>query len=249
MVDAGLGLVRPVHDHARQHGRERRAAGDPARPRDRRGGARMGRDGLRAQLRGADADGREARRHARPAPHLPDRSRGLHVLLAALRSCRDGRAPDRRPRPPGRRRRLHDARDPLDHHRHLPAEGARRRARDLGRGLRHGARDRPARRRPDHRAHRLELDLLPQRARRPRRPRRGPADHPRVEGHLARAAARPARARHLGHRAVRARLRADRGEQQGLDLAADPRPLRPRARSRARPSSCSSCTSGCRCST
>ena len=121
------------------------------------------------------------------------------------------------PCPPGCRGRLHDARDPLDHHRHLPAEGARRRARDLGRCLRDGARDRPARRRPDHRAHRLELDLLPQRARRPRRPRRGPADHPRVEGHLARAAARPPGPRHLGHRAVRARLRADRGEQQGLD--------------------------------
>ena len=33
---------------------------------------------------------------------------------------------------------------------------------------------------------------------------------------------------HLGHRALRARLRADRGEQHGLDVAADPRPLRGR---------------------
>ena len=33
VVDARRRLVRPVHDHARQHGRERRAAGDPARPR------------------------------------------------------------------------------------------------------------------------------------------------------------------------------------------------------------------------
>ena len=196
MVDARVGLVRPVHDHARQHRRERRAAGDPARPRDRRGRARVGRDGLRAQLRGADAHGRKARRHVRPAPRLPDRPRRLHALVAPLRPRRERGAPDRRARAPGRRCRVHDARDALDHHRHLPAEGARRRARDLGRRLGDGAGDRPARRRPDHRAHRLELDLLHQRAGRPRRPRRGAADHPRVEGHLARAAARPARPPH-----------------------------------------------------
>ena len=112
-------------------------------------------------------------------------------LLCGLAGQRG--APDRRPRAPGRRSGVHDARHALDHHGHLPAEGAGSGARDLGRGLGDGARDRPARRRPDHRAHRLELDLLHQRARRPRRPRRGAADHPRVEGHLARAATRPPR--------------------------------------------------------
>ena len=33
---------------------------------------------------------------------------------------------------------------------------------------------------------------------------------------------------HFGHRALRARLRPDRGEQQGLDVTVDPRPLRAR---------------------
>ena len=36
MVDARGALVRALHDHARQHGRERRAPVDPARPRHRR---------------------------------------------------------------------------------------------------------------------------------------------------------------------------------------------------------------------
>ena len=223
--------------------------GDPARPRDRRLRARVGRHRLRAQLRRPDAHRRQARRHARTPPHLPLRPRRLHGLLAALRARRERRAADRRPRAPGRRRGLHDARHPLDHHRHVPAQGARRRARHLGGRLGDGARDRPARRRPDHRAHRLELDLLHQRPRRPRRPRRRTADHPGVEGHLARAAPRPPRPDHLGRRALRARLRADRGEQPRLDVAADPRALRARARVRAPRSSCSSSTSGCRSST
>ena len=47
----------------------------------------------------------------------------LSSLLCGLAGS--GRAPDRGPRPPGGRRRVHDARDALDHHGHLPAEGAR----------------------------------------------------------------------------------------------------------------------------
>ena len=43
----------------------------------------------------------------------------LHALLAALRARRERRAADRRPRAPGRRRGLHDARHALDHHRHV----------------------------------------------------------------------------------------------------------------------------------
>ena len=145
VVDARGGVVRAVHDHARQHRRERGAARDPARPRHRRRRARMGRDRLRAQLRRPDAHRRQARRHARTPPHLPLRPRRLHALLAALRARRERRAADRRPRAPGRRRGLHDARHPLDHHRNVPAQGARRGARHLGRRLGDGARDRPAR--------------------------------------------------------------------------------------------------------
>ena len=66
-------------------------------------------------------------------------------------------------RRPGRRRRAHEPGDALDHHGHLPAAAARDGDRHLGRRLGARARDRPARRRPDHRAHQLELDLLHQR--------------------------------------------------------------------------------------
>ena len=41
LVDARRDVLRAVHDHARQHGRERRAAVDPARPARLAGGARV----------------------------------------------------------------------------------------------------------------------------------------------------------------------------------------------------------------
>ena len=63
-------------------------------------------------------------------------------------------------------------------------------------------------------------------------PARDPALHRRVARHLARAAAGRARADHLGDRAVRAHLRVHRGEQLRLDVGADPRLVR-RRRSRA----------------
>src|ERR671925_430584 len=48
----------------------------------------------------------------------------------------------------------------LEHRRHLPAAPARHRDRHLGGRIGTRARDRPTRRRPDHGAHQLELDLL-----------------------------------------------------------------------------------------
>src|SRR5919204_420801 len=47
---------------------------------------------------------------------------------------------------------------------------------------------------------------------------------------LARAAPRPARPPRLGHRALRAHVRAHRGEQLRLDVRSHPGPLRPRGR-------------------
>ena len=73
--------------------------------------------------------------------------------------------------------------------------------------------------------------------------------HRRVEGHLARAAARPARPADLGDRPLRADLRADRGEHVRLDVGPDRRRVRRRGRRARLASSCSSGTSGCRCST
>ena len=137
----------------------------------------------------------------------------LSSLAAVSRGSAD--AADRRARRPGRRCRVHDARDALDHQRHLPAQAARHSDRHLGGRVGARARDRPARRRSDHRAHQLELDLLHQRSRRSARHRRRPDDHPRVEGHLARAAARHPGPAHLGDRLPRRDVRRDRVNRYG----------------------------------
>ena len=101
---------------------------------------------------------------------------------------------------------------PLDHHGRISAASARDGDRDLGRRLGDSARDRPTRRRAPDRARRLELDLLHQRSDRGSRDRRELPPDRRVEGHFARAAARPARPAHVGHRPLRADVCADRGE-------------------------------------
>ena len=69
------------------------------------------------------------------------------VVVFALSSAAIGLAPDQawlvagRARP-GRRRRVHDAGHPLDHHQHVPGRGARQGDRHLGRRVRAGAGDR-----------------------------------------------------------------------------------------------------------
>ena len=85
----------------------------------------------------------------------------------------------------GSRRRADEPGHAVDHHGDLPAPRARQGDRHLGRRLGHGARDRPARRRPPDRARQLELDLLHQRPDRHRRPARDSALHRRVARHLA----------------------------------------------------------------
>ena len=192
MVDTRGGCVRAFHDHARQHDRERRAADDRARPSNRDLGARVGRERLRAHLRSHHADGRKARRHARPPQDLHRRPRHLHTLLAGLRACVGPRDADRSSHRPGSRRRVHEPGDALDHHGHVPAAAARDGDRHLGRHRRHGARDRPAARRRHHPEDRLELDLLRERPGRNPRDRRRPACDSRVARHLCRAATRPA---------------------------------------------------------
>src|SRR6187200_2839723 len=54
VVDARRGLVRALHDHARQHRRERRAALDSGGPRSDALPAAVDRHRLRAHVRGAD---------------------------------------------------------------------------------------------------------------------------------------------------------------------------------------------------
>ena len=90
LVDPRRDVLRAVHDHARQHGRERRAAVDPARPRqlDRR--PRVDRQRLHAVLRRPARHRRAPRRHLRPPPDVPLRRR-------RLRRCRAPSSASRRP--------------------------------------------------------------------------------------------------------------------------------------------------------
>ncbi len=193
MVDARSGRVRALHGHARQHGRERRPAVHPARARRRHLASRMGRERLRADVRGADADRRQARRPLRSPAHLPLGPRPLHARLAALRPRRElGRA-HRLASAAGCRRRDDDAGHPRDHHACVPAPPARARDRRLGRRLRARARDRPGHRGAAGPARGLELDLLRQRARGRLRLRRGPHRDRGVPRHLA--GAEPRRSR------------------------------------------------------
>ena len=225
MVDTRRRLVRPLHDHARQHRRERRAAGDSGRPRRRPLTAAVDRHRLRAQLRGADADRRQARRRVRPQADLRRRHRRLHRRVALVRARRLERDADRRARRSGCRRCADEPGDALDHRRDLPAEGAGDGDRDLGRRLGARARDRPARRRPADRAVELALDLLRQRSGGRDRDRRQLPVHHRVERRDA-PEPRPARARDVGTWPVRAHLRSDRGERVRLDVGADCRLVR-----------------------
>src|SRR6476659_9706677 len=107
-----------------------------------------------------------------------------------------------------------------------PATPPRHGDRDLGGGLRACAGDRPAGRRRDHRADQLELDLLRQRARRRRRRAGRARIRRRDEGHVAGAAARPARPGQLRSRALRPHLRTDRDEHPSVGLDAGDRPAR-----------------------
>ena len=100
---------------------------------------------------------------------------GIVVFTGASLWCGladSGRHADRCARPAGCRRRADEPRDALDHRGDLPPEGARDGDRDLGRHRRARARDRPARRRPPHRASELALDLLRQHSGRRHRDRR-----------------------------------------------------------------------------
>ena len=162
VADARLRLVRSLHDHARQHGGERRPAVDSAGSRRRSLRAAVDRHRLCADVRLADARGRQGRRRVRPSKDLRHGDRRLHDCIASLRA-RDV-VPDahRRSRPAGGRRRPDEPRDALDHRGDVSAPRTRNRDRDLGRHLCAGSRHRSARGRSHHGARRLELDLLRQ---------------------------------------------------------------------------------------
>ena len=89
---------------------------------------------LHADLRRPARHRRAAGRHLRPPPlFLVRRRRSSARRASSSRFSPDRRVARRRPRRPGRRRRVHDARDALDHHQRVPARGARQGDRHVGR--------------------------------------------------------------------------------------------------------------------
>ena len=86
VVDARRDVLRPVHDHARQHGGQRRPAVDPGRPRLEPLEPRVDDQRLHAQLRRPARHRRAPRRHLRPPPGVPRRRDDLRRLLGRRRA-------------------------------------------------------------------------------------------------------------------------------------------------------------------
>ena len=152
----------------------------------------------------------------------------LHGRVGRGGARAEHRDAGRRARGPGPRRRDRDAADPDAPQRGRPGREARARARRLGRHRRPRRRARPARRRRDRRGHLLAVDLLAERADRPRAgpARAAPPDRePRPDRRARPAGPRPRERRPLRHRAGA----SSAGTASRLDEPRDPRGVRPRA--------------------
>ena len=114
-------MLRAVHDHARQHRRQRRAAVDPEGPGRFDLRPRVDDERLHPLLRRRPRDRRAPRRHLRPPTRLPDRCGHFRHLLGYRRPRPRPDRARRQPRRPGHRSRTDDAGHPLDHHQRLPA--------------------------------------------------------------------------------------------------------------------------------
>ena len=212
--------------------------------------ARVGRHRLRAHVRRAHADGRQARRPARPAAHVRRRPRRLHRRVARVRARRQRRHADRRARRPGRRRGADEPGDALDHHRDVPAAAAR--ARRSGSG--------PASRRSRSRSGRSSAASSPSTSTgagsssSTSRSASSRSSRPSCSS-TSRATPRASSGSDLpglvtsGGRPLRAHVRADRGEHLRLGLAADPRAVRARGGLARRVRPARAAPAACRCST
>ena len=205
---------------------------------------------LHPDLRGAAPDRRRARRPLRPPAHVRDRHRHLHAGLGAGGARADGHRARPRTRPAGRGRCDRHAAHPDHPQRGGAGRQARPRARRLGRHRRPGRRARPGRRRSRRPGHLLALDLLAQRADRPRPdPARlvAPERELRPEGAHGPARSRPRERRPARHRVgPRARQRAGLDESRDRRLAGRAAPCwwpRSRSGSCARASRCCRCAS------
>jgi hypothetical protein len=220
MAGVVCGRLRRVHDHAGQHGCQRRAAVDPGRPASRTFEFGVGGQCLRPVVRRSAADRGPARRLIRPPPRLPHRPRRIYRGVTAGRTGAHRGRPDRRARAPGRRRRADDPPDARDHQSRLPRrEAARHRHRPVGRCSRPRCRARPGHRRPRGAAHRLELDLLHQRPRRHHRCRRCRPLHPRIARPRGHSAPRCTGTRPIQRGAVQLDLCANQGQRPRLGVA------------------------------
>ena len=154
----------------------------------------------------------------------------LHRRLRLRRARAEHRGAEHRPRASGRRRRDRDPAHPHAPERRRAGEPARARPRRVGRHRRPGRRARPARRRRGRVGHLLAVDLLAQRA---DRPRPDPACLAAPRGELRpELQARPARARPRQRRPARDRLGPGARQQRRLGLAGDRRFARRRRRPR-----------------
>ena len=221
LVDARRDVLRAVHDHARQHGRERRAAVDPARPARLAVGARVDRQRVHADVRGA------ARHRAAGSATSSGGGRMFlfGVVVFGLSSLAIGFAPNdtvlvafRAVQGVGAAFMMPATLSIITQA--FPARAARHRDRHVGRGQRARARDRPGRRRLPHRVRQLAGDLLHQPADRRRRGRGDAVRRPRVARRDGGQDGRLRRHRRAHDRADRARARARRGQQLALGLAA-----------------------------
>ena len=152
-----------AHDRPRHDDRQRRAAGDPARPALHPGQPHLGHQRLPDHVRQLPAARRSTRRPARAQARLPRRHRRIHRRFGALRRWPRPGIPDRGALHPGLGRRAVGLGDPRHRRDRVPGgERARQgdeRLRVRGRRRRLA---RPARRRRAHAGPELALDLLRQ---------------------------------------------------------------------------------------
>ena len=210
------------HRLRRLHGRQRRAAGDPARSRwGPRSPAVAGRR-LSVDARVSPPRRRLARRSLRRATAVPDRDRLLRADVDPVRGCARRDAVDSRPRPAGRCGRTADTRRARRDRVDLQRRGARSRDRSLDGVDGRRVRDWTAGRRLARHARVVALGVHHQRAVRGRdrsaRGLRRAEDPPRRQACEGRRTRRDS----LRDGSRRTRLRADRGATPRVRRPTDP---------------------------